>query len=263
VNIRRTTLRVVRTFTANPPRIKGFGIALAWIANIFRGWNEEIEVRVFGKYMRLNSSDYLSNIVLFTPNYFDYQERKFIRRIIKKGDYVVDVGANIGIYTLILADRVTASGKVIAIEAERGNAARLRYNIALNDMSWVIVHEVGVSNKVEVLTLLLDGRGNSGAHSFRTQGSESVESHRIACKPLSGLLDPDRTPKFMKIDIEGFEYRVLKQYLADVSNSQWPHYLMLEDAPTLREGDAVALAIDAGYRLLDRINSNVILEKAC
>ena len=111
MSFRRTAILIAKSFTSAPPRIKGLGIALAWVANFFRRWDVDVETTVFGNRMRLNSSDYLSNIVLFTPNYYDREERAYVRRIVRKGDYVVDVGANIGIYTLILADLVTSTGK--------------------------------------------------------------------------------------------------------------------------------------------------------
>ena len=262
MSFRRTAILIAKSFTSAPPRIKGLGIALAWVANFFRRWDVDVETTVFGNRMRLNSSDYLSNIVLFTPNYYDREERAYVRRIVRKGDYVVDVGANIGIYTLILADLVTSTGKVTAIEAEQCNAARLRHNILLNAMSWVTVHQCGVSDRDEELSLQLDNNGNAGAHSFRERVDKAIAAEqRVSCVPLSKLLDHDREPSFLKMDIEGFEHRVLSQYFNDFPKEKWPRHIMLEDVPSLREADAVAVVVGAGYRLLDRIDFNVFLVK--
>ena len=212
--------------------------------------------------MLLNSADYLGNMVLFTPKYFDRKERSIVRTMVQKGDYVVDVGANIGIYTLILASLVTKAGAVVAIEAEQHNANRLRYNLDLNSMDWVVVQQCGVSDKSEELSLVLDESGNAGAHSFiDKKRMDDSRGQSVMCAPLYSLLDKGRAPAFMKLDIEGFEYRVLRQYFEDAPMSSWPLNIMLEDAPTLREGDAVALAVAQGYRLLHRIDDNVFLVK--
>jgi FkbM family methyltransferase len=260
--VRSLTIRALRAITAPLPRVKGFGAVIAWIVKPLRHWDEDVKVKVFGNCMLLNSSDYLSKIVLFTPNYFDRRERKFIKSIVREGDLIVDVGANIGIYTLLFGALVGPMGRVLSIEAERDNARRLRHNIALNDMPWITVHEVGVSDKFERLPLSIDEDGNAGAHSFLMAGDPAKGQH-INCKPLSVLLDPGRRARLIKLDIEGFEYRVLKQFIADIKDSGRPDYIMLEDVPSLREGDAVELLVNAGYRVLDRINFNVILEKKC
>lgn len=260
--LRQVAIFLARTLTSAPPRIKGLGVILGWVAAGFRRWNEDVEIVVFGNRMLLNCADYLGNIVLFTPKYYDIKERAIVKSIVGQGDYVVDIGANIGIYTLILANLVAEDGAVVAIEAEQNNADRLRHNLAINCMPWVAVQHCGVSDKYEELVLALDESGNAGAHSFvDSKRKNGGLSQSVACVPLYSLLDKVRAPAFMKLDIEGFEYRVLRQYFADAPKHLWPQHIMLEDAPTLREGDAVALAISQGYRLLHRIDDNVFLVK--
>jgi FkbM family methyltransferase len=262
VSFRSKTILAAKAITSTPPRLKGLGVVLGLVAGMFRRWDVDVEARVFGNRMILNASDYLGNLVLFTPNYYDRKERALIRRLVQKGDYVIDVGANIGIYTLILARLVSPSGGVTAIEAERENADRLRRNLALNTISWVTVRQVGVSDKDEELQLWLDGESNAGAHTFLKIDSGAVTKvQNVRCLPLSQLVEPNREPSFMKIDIEGFEFRALKQFFDDVAKQYWPRTIMLEDVPYLREGDAVALAADHGYRTLARFDFNVFLTR--
>ena len=66
----------------------------------------------------------------------------------------------------------------------------------------------------------------------------------------------------MKLDIEGFEYRVLNRYFDDVQNSQWPDYIMIEDNPSRREDDAVRLLVKNGYKIINRYDANVLLKQS-
>jgi FkbM family methyltransferase len=253
---------LVRAVTSHLPRIKGVGVILALIANYFKKRSRtDIELSVFGRRMLLNPSDAISNVLIFTPQWYDYKERKFLRRVVQKGDYIVDIGANIGAYTLIFADLVGLSGAVTAIEAEKTNAQRLTHNVFLNGIDWVRICNSGVSDKVESLPLLLNLEGNAGAHSFFRQPNKSdALFQKIECKPLVSLID-NRRAKLFKLDIEGFEWRVLRKYFEDVSDSLWPEYILLEDDPRNREDDAVSLCLNHGYRVLKRIDYNVFLKR--
>jgi FkbM family methyltransferase len=257
---RKEALLAIRHLTAPLPRIKGVGIPIMWIASYFRGIDVDVEAKVFNARMILNTSDLISSCLLFSPNYYDVKERDLIRKIVKSGDLVVDVGANIGAYTLFLADLVGRSGKVIAIEAETENAARLRKNVQLNAFDWVEVVEGGVSDKEETLALLLNSTGNAGGHSFYEQSdTPNPPQQHISCVPLADLLPRDQAPAFMKLDIEGFEHRVLKRYFRDVPRKAWPHNIMLEDNPGRREDDAVELTTNHGYIVTNRVDTNVFL----
>lgn len=252
---------ITREITSRLPRIKGLGIILALIANSFRRKNLcDVEVSVFGRKMLLRPSDLIGSYLIFTPQWFDYRERRFIQNILSKGDYVIDVGANIGAYTLIFADLVGSSGMVTAIEAEHENAKQLRHNVDINSMHWVNVLNLGVSDKKETLSLLLNSTGNAGGHSFYEQSdTKHPPVQEVQCRPLSELIDNAKTPKLIKLDIEGFEFRVLRKYFDDIPNYQWPKFILLEDNPLRREADAVSLVLSQGYKIIERFDANVFL----
>lgn len=254
----------VRSVTSNVPRLRGLGRILAFIAKFYRNKKlSDVEVSVFGNKMLLNPNDLIGNCLIFTPQWFGYRERQFIQKILTKGDYVIDVGANIGAYTLIFGGLVGSTGMVTAIEAERDNANRLKHNIDINKMDWVAVKHVGVSDKLEVLSLLLNSTGNAGGHSFYEQSDTICPPiQQVECCLLSELVEPLRKPKLMKLDIEGFEYRVLNRYFDDVQNSQWPDYIMIEDNPSRREDDAVRLLVKNGYKIINRYDANVLLKQS-
>jgi len=83
----------------------------------------------------------------------------------------------------------------------------------------------------------------------------------VACARLSELVER-RKPRLLKIDVEGFEYRVLKRYFQDgAPEREWPEYILLEDLPDLREGESVRLCEENGYSVLHRWEFNVALRR--
>lgn len=259
----RSTAAVLaaRSITSRVPHIRGLGLLLVPVTRYFRSRaREDVEVRVFGRPMLLNPADAIGNTLLFTPQWYDPRERALASRLVRKGDYVVDVGANIGAYTLFFADLVGPDGRVTAIEAEPTNAARLRHNVERNALTWVSLREVGVSENEETLSLHLNSDGNAGGHSFLTQVSATDRTRTISCKPLFSLMEP-RRPRLMKLDIEGFEWRVLRGFFRDAPRDLWPDYVFLEDEPRHREGNSVQLVEQHGYREIARFDTNVFLER--
>lgn len=252
---------LVRRITSRVPKIRGVGLLLVPIARFFKGRAcEEVEVSVFGRIMLLNPSDQIGNMLLFRPQWYDPLERALIAQRLQSGDYVVDVGANIGAYTLFFAGLVGPSGHVTAIEAEPRNMKTLRHNIRRNAIDWVDALEYGVSDKQESLLLHMNVEGNAGAHSFLRQVSTEDVTQVIHCKPLYELMEKVK-PRLIKLDIEGFEWRVLCKFFEDAPEPLWPDYILLEDEPRHRENNAVGVACGRGYRVTSRIDNNVFLER--
>lgn len=251
-------VRGISALTRSVPRVKGLGIPLGWISRLF-AWDIVINARIYGNLLTLNPKHIYERNLLFVPQYHDRAERAFMRRILRGGDYVVDVGANIGTYALQFARLVGPSGKVTAIEAVPKTYQRLRSHIAMNGFHNVRAHQFGVAAEEGLLPIHLDPV-NHGANSFMPiDGAQTID---VRCVPLSKLVDADRRPRFLKIDVEGFEYPVLKRYFDDTAPHLRPHYIMLEDWAAQRVGDSVALCLTNGYRELERHGANVMLEDA-
>lgn len=120
---------------------------------------------------------------------------------------MLDVGANIGYYALEGAHIVGPTGSVIAVEAAPPHANALRANIARNGFHNVLVHEMAVSDFTGKATLSLPAKNrNLGMYTLADFPSDySFEVHVCRLDELvKGRID------FMKIDIEGSEYRALR-----------------------------------------------------
>lgn len=218
----------------------------------------EVVANVLGSRMRLAPNDLIGGALLFCPQFYDKDEIRFVRRTLQAGDTFCDVGANVGFYSLVAAHVVGRNGRVIAIEADPQNFADLTTNIALNGSDNITAIEAGVSDRQETRRLQLNTTGNRGGHSFVDLGRERRVD--VECQSLPALLG-EATPSAMKLDIEGFEYRVLRTYLSETPIERWPRFMIVERQSVLSEGDAEALLTRSGYERVLVTEANLILQR--
>lgn len=149
--------------------------------------------------------------ILYLPLYSAYKavsdraERKVLRELVKPGMVVVDVGANIGIYTRYLANRTGARGAVHAFEPSRVNFKRLQDNVC--SATTVTIVEAAVGDHSGTAELFLSNKTNVDHRLF-----DSGEERRRVEVPLVCLDDYFPTGSkvdFIKIDVQGHEYSVL------------------------------------------------------
>jgi FkbM family methyltransferase len=148
-------------------------------------------------------------------------EDDIIERFLPKdGDTVVDIGAHIGLYTIISSKRVGFNGKVIAIEAHPENFEILNRNIQLNQLTNVIALNYAAYSEEERLKLYLPS-GESGFTKYNTimpkfakRDEKFVE---VTANTLDKLLQSNgiktngiSAVSWIKIDVEGAEFEVLK-----------------------------------------------------
>lgn len=122
-------------------------------------------------------------------------------------DTVVDVGANIGAFS-VTAARVAVNGRVIAFEPEPANAALLRRNLKRNGCRNVTVSRAAVAGSAGTLRLSVNPQ-NSGGHSVRRQYDGPTLP--VPAVTLRQVFDDHRIDRcdFLKVDCEGAEYEVL------------------------------------------------------
>ena len=131
----------------------------------------------------------------------------------KQGDIVVDIGAHIGRYTIIGSKRVSAQGKVVAIEAHPGNFEMLNRNIKLNQLTNVIPLNYAAYSKETKLKLYVPDEelGNSIYHTLMERTGKFLE---VNTNTLDNLLQENGVEQqqvnWIKIDVEGAELDVLK-----------------------------------------------------
>ena len=121
---------------------------------------------------------------------------------------LVDIGANVGIHSLLSARIVGSSGKVIAVEPDRRNAECLHKSKLLNDFSQLQIWPVAASEELRPEALLEDDASNSGVRGL-DRVTESVYAI-VQGVPIDLILQYERRVDVIKIDIEGREYPAMR-----------------------------------------------------
>jgi FkbM family methyltransferase len=213
--------------------------------------------------MMVDPSDFLGGYLAFLPHLYDRWERDAIASILRPGDVFIDVGSNIGAYAMWAASCVGHAGRVLAIEADEYNHGMLLQNIRLNGFSdRVETLHCGISDRRDVLQFHRNTTGNCGGHNFTGSGTMGPS---IECIPLHEALVGATGPiRMMKLDIEGFEHRVLERYFAEVPGPQRPQYLLIEikggPAPEFEKQRLRKLIADHSYQPL-REDLNTLFRK--
>jgi FkbM family methyltransferase len=165
-----------------------------------------ITEQIDGHQIKVNS-DYVD---LLKGQGYEKGTTKVFTELVKEGMNVVDIGANIGYYTLLAARRVGPQGRVYAFEPEPGNFKLLTENIRLNGYENVVAVQKAVSNRAGTASLFLSLRG-SGAHSLLSSRDYGKETIAIKTVTLDKFFAKERSPaiQVIKMDIEGWELEAL------------------------------------------------------
>lgn len=139
---------------------------------------------------------------------------EFVARelVFQEGDVALDVGANIGWYSLLLDKLMPENSLVYAFEPDPLNYALLSSNIELNNAGKVVPVNLALSDKNEIKKLYQYSNNNLGRHSLLDINEGGyVEVETITLDSYIDSLDIDMARvKFLKIDIEGYEYFALR-----------------------------------------------------
>jgi FkbM family methyltransferase len=196
----RHLLRVV------PAGLRAEQAALAW-GYRYRPPPRIVRLRS-GARMRVEPSDYLQLLVYYLGT-FEAHCLKWLRILLPRGGTFVDVGANVGVYTLEGAARVGVSGRVIAVEASPGHARTLAENVAVNDFRQVRILPFAVGEADGLARLVLPTGGNRGMFTIGSVDGEPVAE--VPVRRLDDLLAAEgiTAVDVLKMDIEGAELGAL------------------------------------------------------
>jgi FkbM family methyltransferase len=182
---------------------------------------------------------------------YEHWETRTLKRIIRPGWTVLDAGANMGYYTLLLARLVGPTGRVDAIEPAAATFAALKRNLKLNTMPQVRLHRLALADRVGESQL------RHGAHSGIAHLADvAVDTDEpVQVLTLDEFVAREELARldFVKIDIEGAEGRFLKG--GESTIKRWRPTLLIEfNPPALeRAGTNPSLVLaalrEAGYGL--------------
>jgi FkbM family methyltransferase len=192
---------------------------------------------------------------LFNPDY-NLPELDFLREYAAPGATFIDVGANVGIYAIALAKHVGDTGRVVAIEPHPVSSARLAFNASASDLKNLTLVRAAAADIDGELMIATDAE-NLGASHISMTGGLKVPAHRL----LTILQDAKITQvDALKIDVEGYEDRVLTGFFRDAPQTLWPRAIAIEHLERKAWlNDCIADMISRGYSVAGRTRSNTLL----
>lgn len=160
--------------------------------------------------IQLHLRDWIQQQIYFF-NYYDERGIRCIKKELKKGATFLDIGGNIGAYTLIAAKEVGNTGRVIAFEPVSDVRERLQENCDINELVNVTIAPVALFHENSTLTLHLSSKENFGMSSMHKHDEETGREERVKAVRLDDFVREQQIEKvdFIKMDIEGAELYAL------------------------------------------------------
>ena len=162
---------------------------------------------VKGKKMYAETIDRAIALYSWKSSTLEAFEYNFLQDLIQPGFTILDVGANIGFYTMMFADKTGVSGKVIAVEPDESNCKILRKNIAVNNINNVSLCEKAIYSRSGELKLYISDY-HMGDHRVYNS-KEKRKTVTIKSVTIDDLVEKENRLDLIKFDIQGAEYHAL------------------------------------------------------
>lgn len=222
-----------------------------------------LDVERYGARMRLHPyNNNCEKKVLFTPQFFDPEERALLKGRLPQGCTFLDIGSNVGAYALFVAAFAGPRARILAVEPQPDVFDRLTYNIAQNPFGTVKAVACAVADKAGELTLFVDPR-NRGESSLKIVGTNESAQIRVPAVTLLGLAESEGITRIdaIKLDVEGAEDLILEPFLRAAPKSLHPTLILVENGTDQWQIDLAGLLEGHGYRRIAETRLNLVFER--
>ncbi|MCY4335378.1 MAG: FkbM family methyltransferase [Litoreibacter sp.] len=222
------------------------------MTNLITGMGRPIDITFRGLRFRIEGRNNLIEYGLLTRPSYNGAELDFLCEGLRDGDVALDIGCNIGLYSMHMARAVGATGKVVSIDANPQMIKHLNFHAQANEFEHIHAVFSAVGDSVGQVDLLI--RSDDVA-------IVRVEESDAGVTPMRPLADIVREAGLeqvdaLKIDIEGHEDKALVPYFSEMPEAFWPDRIVIEYlAPDDYPGCAQAFR-ERGYKLVGRTKSN-------
>ena len=220
-----------------------------------KGGVEEIQTN-FGAKMQVPSLREPIAFHLLIDGIYEPELAQFLACWLKPGQCFIDIGANVGLFTLLASQLVSSQGRVIAIEAAPSIFAYLQHNVVQNRATNVVCHQRAISDIDDVS---LEFYPAPDDHFGMGALAPQFDAQPIQVKgfTLDRLIAEEQLQQvaLIKVDVEGFEAAVFRG-ASQLFNARHAPCVVFEfcdwaeeRASRCRVGDAQRILLDYGYRL--------------
>jgi FkbM family methyltransferase len=231
-----------------------------------------LDVERWGLRMRLHPRDNgCEKNLLFTPQMYEPTELKELGADIARARQwqapfvFVDIGANVGLFSLFAAAHAGRGARIFAVEPEPGNLQRLTFNVSVNPNVPIKILPIGLSDEAGELAVELDRRDRGGSRTRKVTQAEALpNTARVKSQTLLQLVKSEQieTIDALKIDVEGFEDVILGPFLQEAPPQMWPRLIIIEDCRDGWKVDLLSIMLAKGYSVVARSKLNFILRHA-
>lgn len=205
--------KLLRLYTFNTPIKKGrYRVAVSGM-KLVKDLPNKITTGTFdGRKISYNPREQVHQFLYFLGEY-EPAPTSVIEKIIRPGDVCLDIGANIGWYTTLLAKLVGKEGMVHSFEPNPGVFKLLSENTELNEQNSITrLNNIALGEKVGEVELHVFPDLPDGHASISDFGRENTVTHRTKMVRLDEYLESNSVDNvaFVKVDIEGSELSMLK-----------------------------------------------------
>ena len=151
--------------------------------------------------------------------YYEPEISRLLLQVLKEGDTAIDVGANVGFFSILAAAMVGPKGRVVSFEPDPANRARLANNLAVNGFTNVTVIENPATDKAGKVDFFINS-DNSGGNALwdpaQFPGNVKSQAEKKVRQVDATTLDAETKrlklaqPKLIKVDTEGADQKVLE-----------------------------------------------------
>ena len=154
----------------------------------------------------------------------ELEHKKMLENIIKPEMTVLDIGANIGYYSLMMLELMGNKGKLIAVEPSPSNIEILRKNLLLNKYNDIEVHNAAISDENGTKKFFLSEMSNLNTLNYTEKKSLNLTGETINVKTLTvPQIMEGRNLDLIRMDVEGHEVEVLNGLIPNIGvNNLYP-----------------------------------------
>jgi len=253
---RRLITPLVRSYLRYFPGTAGKEALWNRVVNPYLAWQSYpfVARTVFGARLAGDTKDMIQQYIYYF-GLWEPELTTWITGRLRPGDTFIDVGANIGYYSLLASTLVGKSGSVAAIEASPAIFRQLQANLDRNSITNVRAVNIAAADRQATLPLFRGPDHNAGETSL-FQGPGFEPDGTVEAAPLSVIVKPQEmaNARLIKIDVEGAEGVVLPGLLSLLESGRDDLELIVELHPQYLTGpgksaeELVALVRTAGFR---------------
>jgi FkbM family methyltransferase len=245
-------------------------ILLRRIVSMRLGQDGALDVERWGLRLRLYPRhNGCEKNLLFTPQMYEVPERAELTAEIDKAKYArrdfvfVDIGANVGLFSLFVASYAGASAKILAVEPTPETLRRLRFNVAANPDIPIRVIPSALGDSAERVVLEIDEHDLGGTRTRPSHRSDRAGTLYAECRPLLDVLRQEQVAYIdgLKIDVEGAEDKILIPFFTNAPKTLWPAFVIIEDARGSWQAELFSFLAERGYMTVALTKLNVMMRR--